>query len=60
VKGAIKLAGLQFAGPEGGKKLDVTLDSDLKGDAEAGDLSIDKLRLDIGPAGITGKGAAKA
>src|SRR6267142_2594467 len=59
VKGAIKLAGLQFAGPEGGKKLDVTLDSDLKGDAEAGDLSIDKLRLDIGPAGITGKGAAK-
>jgi AsmA protein len=59
VKGAIKLAGLRFAGAEGGKKLDVTLDSDVKGDAVAGDLRIDKLRLDIGPAGITGKGSAK-
>jgi AsmA protein len=59
VKGAIKLAGLQFAGAEGGKKLDVTLDSDLNGNADAGDVTINKLRLDIGPAGITGKGAAK-
>jgi len=59
VKGAIKLAGLQFAGAEGGRKLDVTLDSDLNGNAEAGDVTINKLRLDIGPAGITGKGAAK-
>jgi AsmA protein len=59
VKGAIKLAGLRFAGAEGGKKLDVTLDTDLKGDAAAGNLQIDKLRLDIGPAGITGHGSAK-
>src|SRR6267378_1027271 len=59
VKGAIKLAGLQFAGAEGGRKLDVTLESDLNGNAEAGDVTINKLRLDIGPAGITGKGAAK-
>ena len=59
VKGAIKLAGLRFAGAEGGKKLDVTLDTDLKGDAAAGDLTIDKLRLDLGPAGITGHGSAK-
>src|SRR5258707_3986257 len=59
VKGAIKLAGLQFAGAEGGRKLDVTLDSDLNGNAEAGDVTINKLRLDIGHAGITGKGAAK-
>jgi AsmA protein len=59
VKGTIKLAGLHFAGAEGGKKLDVTLDADVKGDATAGDMQIDKLRLDLGPAGITGKGRAK-
>jgi AsmA protein len=58
VKGAIKLAGLRFAGAEGGKKLDVTLDTDVKGDAAAGDVRIDKLRLDVGPAGITGHGSA--
>lgn len=59
VKGTIKLAGLRFAGAEGGKKLDVTLDTDVKGDAAAGDVRIDKLRLDVGPAGITGHGSAK-
>src|SRR5512140_2879921 len=59
VKGTIKAAGLKFAGAEGGKSLDVTLDTDLKGDATAGDVQIDKLRLDIGPAGLTGKGSAK-
>ena len=59
VKGAIKLAGLRFAAAEGGKKLDVSLDTDLKGDAAAGDVRIDKLKLDVGPAGITGHGSAK-
>jgi AsmA protein len=59
VKGKIKAAGLKFAGAEGGKSLDVTLDTDLKGDATAGDVQIDKLRLDVGPAGLTGKGSAK-
>jgi AsmA protein len=59
VKGMIKLAGLRFAGAEGGKRLDVSLDADVKGDATAGDLQIDKLRLDLGPAGLTGKGRAK-
>src|SRR5436853_3641998 len=59
VKGAIKLAGLRFAGAEGGKKLDVSLDTDLKGDAAAGDVRIDKLKLDDGPAGITGHGSGK-
>ena len=59
LKGAVKLAGLRFAGAEGGKKLDVILDTDVKGDAVAGDVRIDKLRLDLGPAGITGKGSAK-
>ena len=59
VKGAIKLAGLRFAAAEGGKKLDVSLDTDLKGDAAAGDVRIDKLKLDVGPAGITGHGSGK-
>src|SRR6266481_508782 len=59
VKGVIKLAGLSFAGAEGGKKLDVSLDTDLKGDAVAGDVRIDKLKLDLGPAGITGHGNAQ-
>src|SRR6267378_1803969 len=59
LKGVVKLAGLRFAGAEGGKRLDVTLDTDVKGDAVAGDVRIDKLRLDLGPAGITGKGSAK-
>ncbi len=58
IKGTIKAAGLRFAGAEGGKKLDVTLDTDVKGDATKGDVTIDKLRLDFGPAGITGKGSA--
>src|SRR5207302_6301373 len=59
VTDAIKLAGLSVAGAEGGKKLDVSLDTDLKGDAVAGDVRIDKLKLDLGPAGITGHGSAK-
>src|SRR5256885_3709069 len=59
VKGVIKLAGLSFAGAEGGKKLDVSLDTELKGDAVAGDVRIDKLKLELGPAGITGHGSAK-
>lgn len=58
VKGVIKLAGLDFAAAEGGKKLDVALDSDVKGDLEKGDVQIDKLRLDLGPASITGSGSA--
>jgi len=59
VKGTVKAAGLKFAGAEGGKSLDVTLDTDIKGDATAGDVQIDKLRFDVGPAGLTGKGSAK-
>lgn len=59
VKGIVKLAGLRFAGAQGGKDLDVTLDTDLKGDANAGDVQIGKLQLDVGPAGIRGHGSAK-
>jgi AsmA protein len=56
VKGTVKLAALDFK--EAGKKLDVTLDTDLKGDASKGDVEVDKLELEIGPAGLSGHGRA--
>ena len=56
VKGTVKLQALDFKGA--GKKLDVTLDADLKGDADKGDVQIDKLKLDLGPAGLSGQGRA--
>src|SRR5712671_3728862 len=58
IQGAVHALGLKFAGAEGGKALDVVLDTDVKGDAEKGDLQISKLRLDLGPAGIAGQGRA--
>src|SRR5712691_2504264 len=58
IQGAVHALGLKFAGAEGGKALDVVLDTDVKGDAEKGDVQISKLRLDLGPAGITGQGRA--
>jgi len=60
VQGALRATGLKFAGAEGGKSLDVVLDTDIKGDADKGNLEIAKLRFDIGPAGITGQGRASA
>jgi len=60
IEGAVHALGLKFAGAEGGKALDVVLDTDVKGDAEKGDVQISKLRLDLGPAGITGQGRASA
>jgi len=59
VLGTVHALGLKFAGAEGGKLLDVVLEADLKADAQAGDLQIDKLRLDFGPAGLSGQGSAK-
>jgi AsmA protein len=58
IQGAVHALGLKFAGAEGGKALDVVLDSDVKGDAGKGEVQISKLRLDLGPAGITGQGRA--
>ena len=58
VQGTMRATGLKFAGAEGGKALDVVLDTDVKGDADKGDLQISKLRLDLGPAGISGQGRA--
>lgn len=59
VVGAIKALGLSFTGSEGGKALDVVLDTDVTGDLATGDLALDKLRLDLGPANISGKGKVK-
>jgi AsmA protein len=58
VKGGFRATGLAFAGQEGGRKLDVVLDSDLDADAKAGDLRIGKLDLTAGPVTLTGKGSA--
>ena len=56
VKGGFHATGLRFDGQQGGTPLDVVLDSDLEADAGAGDLRIATLRLDAGPAHLTGKG----
>ncbi|HET6922568.1 MAG TPA: DUF748 domain-containing protein, partial [Anaeromyxobacteraceae bacterium] len=53
VKGGFKATGLVF---QGGEALDASLDADLAGDAGKGDLSISRLRLDLGPASLTGGG----
>ncbi len=56
VRGGFAATGLRFAGQEGGKALDVTLDADLSADVAAGELSIAKLLLSFGPAALEGKG----
>ena len=59
LKGGLRAQGLRFAGAEGGKALDVVLDTDVTGDMNTGDLSLETLRLELGPARITGKGQVK-
>jgi AsmA protein len=59
LEGVIRALGLRFAGAEGGKALDVVLDTDVKADLAAGDLALDRFKLDFGPAGISGKGRVK-
>ena len=54
-KGGIHARGLRFAGTTAAP-VDVTLDTDLDGNAESGDLDIRKLALALGQAGITGHG----
>lgn len=56
LRGALNALGLRFAGAEGGKALDASIDADVKGDMSKGDLQIDRLKIEAGPAGITGKG----
>ncbi len=57
--GIIQALGLRFAGAEGGKALDVVMDTDVAGDIATGDLALDKLKVDLGPASLTGKGSVK-
>jgi AsmA protein len=59
LEGVIRALGLRFAGAGGGKALDVVLDTDVKADLDAGDLALDRFKLDFGPAGISGKGKVK-
>ncbi|HSN13447.1 MAG TPA: AsmA family protein, partial [Anaeromyxobacteraceae bacterium] len=56
VRGGFAATGLRFEGQEGGKALDVRLDADLTADMTAGELSISRLFLSFGPAGLDGKG----
>src|ERR1700737_3670952 len=58
MEGGIHALGLRFPGAEGAKPLDVALETAVQGDASRGDLSIDRLQLDFGPARISGKGRA--
>jgi AsmA protein len=53
VKGGFKATGLVF---QGGEALDAALDADLEGDAGKGDLSISRLRLEVGSASLSGRG----
>jgi len=55
VKGVVKITQLRL---QGAKPLDVIVDTDVKGDAAAGEVQIAKLRIDVGPAGISGHGRA--
>ncbi|MBS2024409.1 MAG: DUF748 domain-containing protein, partial [Deltaproteobacteria bacterium] len=50
VKGQIRFLGLVFAAAHDGKPLDVVLDADVSGDMAKGDVSLDKLVLQLGPA----------
>lgn len=59
LNGTLKALGMVFTGAQGGKPLDVSLDTDVSGDVTQGDLSIKKLALDFGPAGIRGQGEVK-
>ncbi|WNG32523.1 AsmA family protein [Archangium violaceum] len=59
LQGGLRAQGLRFAGAEGGKALDMLLDTDVTGDMKTGDLSLGKLLMELGPARLTGKGQVK-
>jgi AsmA protein len=56
LRGLLDAGGLRWAGSEAGKPLDASLEVDVRGDAGKGNLQIDKLKLIVGPAAITGAG----
>ena len=57
-KGGIHARGLRFAGT-GAAPVDFTVDTDLNGNAEMGDVDIRTLAIALGPAGITGHGRVR-
>jgi AsmA protein len=57
--GGVRAQGLRFAGAEGGKALDVVLETNVTGDMKAGDLSLEQFLVELGPARLTGKGQVK-
>ncbi|HVE87273.1 MAG TPA: AsmA-like C-terminal region-containing protein, partial [Myxococcales bacterium] len=59
LKGTVRASGLRFAGAEVSKPLDVAVDTDVKGDVEAGDLQLDRLDVAVGPVVARGKGEVK-
>ncbi len=58
VLGGFRATQLAFAGQEGGKRLDASLDANLTADPRAGDLNLQKLELVVGPATLSGHGKA--
>jgi AsmA protein len=58
LRGGFAARALRFAGQEGGKPLDVVLETDVDGDVARGDVRIGKLLLTAGPATLTGSGGA--
>jgi len=58
LNGGLQALGLRFAGAEGGKPLDVVVETGMRADASKGDVELDRLRVELGPAGINGKGKA--
>lgn len=58
LKGGLHARGLRFAGT-GAAPLDVSVDTDLTGNAETGDLDIRALAIGVGPAGLTGHGRVR-
>ena len=66
IKGVLHALGLRFVEAGNGRRagsavavrpFDIVLDLDVSGDADKGDVAFNKLRLDLGPAGISGTGS---
>ncbi|MCI0668979.1 MAG: AsmA family protein [Myxococcaceae bacterium] len=56
LKGGLTARGLRFAQAEGGRALDVVVETDVTADVVAGSLALDVLKVQAGPARLTGQG----
>ncbi len=59
LKGGLTARALRFAQAEGGRALDVVVETDVTADVQAGSLALDTLKVQAGPARLTGKGRVK-